>query len=42
MSHIKNILCVNYEYPPIGGGGGVVCEGLAERLVEMGYHIDPG
>lgn len=27
-----NILIFNYEYPPLGGGGGVVCEVLAEEL----------
>lgn len=40
MPKIKKILCINYEYPPIGGGGGVVCKGLAEALVQMGYKID--
>jgi glycosyltransferase involved in cell wall biosynthesis len=35
-----NLLCINYEYPPIGGGGGVVCQGLADALVKKGYHID--
>ena len=34
------LLCINYEYPPIGGGGGVVSKGLAEALVKRGYHID--
>jgi glycosyltransferase involved in cell wall biosynthesis len=34
------ILCINYEYPPIGGGGGVVSKGLVEALVAKGYHID--
>jgi len=34
------LLCLNYEYPPIGGGGGVVCEGLSESLIQRGYSID--
>lgn len=34
------LLCINYEYPPIGGGGSVVCKGLAENLVKLGYEID--
>lgn len=29
-----NILMINYEYPPLGGGGGVVCKMLAEALVD--------
>ncbi len=27
-----NVLVMNYEYPPVGGGGGVVCEAIAEGL----------
>ncbi|MFQ5963570.1 MAG: glycosyltransferase family 4 protein [Candidatus Scalinduaceae bacterium] len=27
-----NILIINYEYPPFGGGGGVFCKSLAEQL----------
>jgi glycosyltransferase involved in cell wall biosynthesis len=34
------LLCINYEYPPIGGGGAAVCQGLAESLVKKGYYID--
>lgn len=34
------LLCINYEYPPIGGGGGVVSKGLAEALAAKGYSID--
>jgi len=34
------ILCMNYEYPPIGGGGGAVCRGLAENLVRLGNEVD--
>jgi glycosyltransferase involved in cell wall biosynthesis len=35
-----NILVVNYEYPPIGGGGGSCCKDIAERLSEMGHNVD--
>jgi len=34
------ILCINYEYPPIGGGGASVSKGLAEALVEAGNEVD--
>lgn len=34
------ILCVNYEYPPIGGGGAAAARGLAESLVRRGHQID--
>ena len=34
------LLCLNYEYPPIGGGGAVASKGLAEALVKLGYGID--
>ena len=40
MNNSKNILCINYEYPPVGGGGGVVCAGLARTLTDLGYNID--
>jgi len=32
-----NILMVNYEYPPVGGGGGVVHEYLATELARKNY-----
>ena len=35
-----NILCLNYEYPPIGGGGGAACKDLAEKLVRFGHRVD--
>jgi glycosyltransferase involved in cell wall biosynthesis len=34
------ILCMNYEYPPIGGGGGTACRGLCEALARNGHEID--
>ncbi len=34
------ILCINYEYPPVGGGGATVCRQLAEALSAAGHHID--
>jgi glycosyltransferase involved in cell wall biosynthesis len=33
------ILMFNYEYPPLGGGGGVFNKQLAEKLVEKGHKI---
>jgi glycosyltransferase involved in cell wall biosynthesis len=35
------ILCLTYEFPPIGGGGGVVAQALAQTLTKShGYEID--
>lgn len=34
------ILCITYEYPPIGGGGSNVAHPLAAHLVAMGHSID--
>jgi glycosyltransferase involved in cell wall biosynthesis len=33
------ILTICYEYPPIGGGGGVVCQGVAQALVRAGHEV---
>lgn len=34
------VLTICYEYPPLGGGGAPVCEGLCESLVNKGHHVD--
>lgn len=35
-----NILCMTYEYPPIGGGGANVAHPLAVNLAAKGHNID--
>ncbi len=34
-----NILVLNYEYPPIGGGGGIICKNISEHLSKLGHKI---
>ena len=34
------LLCINYEYPPVGGGGASVCQTLVQTLAENGHEID--
>jgi glycosyltransferase involved in cell wall biosynthesis len=34
------ILTLNYEYPPIGGGGATVTAQLCEHLVQLGHSVD--
>ena len=34
-----NILVINYEYPPIGGGGGFVTRDILESMVAMGHSV---
>ncbi len=34
-----NILVLNYEYPPLGGGGGAVCRELSEEMARMGHCV---
>jgi glycosyltransferase involved in cell wall biosynthesis len=34
-----NILVINYEYPPIGGGGGVLCKDISEGIARKGHRV---
>lgn len=34
-----NVLVLNYEYPPLGGGGGVVCAEIAEELTALSHRV---
>lgn len=38
-SNSVRILVVNYEYPPVGGGGGRVAEDLCRGLTERGHSL---
>jgi glycosyltransferase involved in cell wall biosynthesis len=31
---------LNYEFPPLGGGGGITCEHVATELVKLGHEVD--
>ncbi|MEA1874805.1 MAG: glycosyltransferase family 4 protein [Bacteroidota bacterium] len=33
------ILMINYEYPPVGGGAGVISKHIAEGLVALGHEV---
>lgn len=34
-----NILILNYEYPPLGGGAGLVTQHLADQFNKMGHQV---
>jgi glycosyltransferase involved in cell wall biosynthesis len=36
---VMRVLCLNYEYPPIGGGGGRSCAKICEALVKRGMEV---
>ena len=33
------ILVLSYEYPPIGGGGGIICKNISENLAKLGNRV---
>jgi glycosyltransferase involved in cell wall biosynthesis len=34
-----DILVINYEYPPVGGGGGVICRDISEEIAARGHRV---
>ncbi|GAK57003.1 glycosyl transferase group 1 [Candidatus Vecturithrix granuli] len=36
---MQNILIINYEFPPVGGGGGVATYYIARELCRKGYEV---
>ena len=33
------LLILNYEYPPLGGGAGVITQNIAEGLAKLGHDV---
>ncbi|RTZ61752.1 MAG: glycosyltransferase family 4 protein, partial [Gammaproteobacteria bacterium] len=36
---MTRILTFNYEYPPLGGGGGYLCRDVMEEFVSQGHEV---
>lgn len=39
MSESLRVLCLNYEYPPVGGGGGRIAHRINAELVRRGHAV---
>lgn len=39
MGSSKKVLFINYEFPPLGGGGGHANAQIVKRLADMGYDV---
>lgn len=37
---MKRALILNYEFPPLGGGGGIATRTIAKGLIKKGYEVD--
>ncbi|MFW5804500.1 MAG: glycosyltransferase family 4 protein [bacterium] len=40
LNNMDRILMLNYEFPPLGGGGGVAAKNIAKGFIEAGYAVD--